>query len=128
MQFELMTADGRLFGFPSPAELQHDLAKIEQLRFHLFQDLLGLKQAGEVAKARRRIGMLGAEHLLTDRQRALEKRPRPRKVALGRLLERADSAKSCAARPTAPDQIAESVVVVPKRCQRLRSLIPDPFS
>ena len=44
---------------------------------------LGLKQAGEVAEARRRIGMLGAERLLADRQRALEERPRRRKVALG---------------------------------------------
>jgi hypothetical protein len=30
------------------------------------------------------MGMLGAEHLLGDRQRALEERPRPRKVALVR--------------------------------------------
>ena len=29
------------------------------------------------------IGMLGTEHLFADRQRALEERPRPRKVALG---------------------------------------------
>jgi hypothetical protein len=31
----------------------------------------------------RRIWMLGAERLLADRQRALEERPRPHKVALG---------------------------------------------
>ena len=41
-----------------------------------------LKQDGEIVEARRRIGMLGAEHLLADRQRALEERPRRRKVAL----------------------------------------------
>ena len=44
---------------------------------------LGLKQAGEVVEARRRIGMLGAERLLADRQRALEERPRAGEVALG---------------------------------------------
>ncbi len=43
---------------------------------------LGLEQAGEVVEAPRRIGMLGAEHLFAYRQRALEERPRPRKVAL----------------------------------------------
>ena len=34
-------------------------------------------------RARRRIGMLGVERLLNDRQRALVERPRAGKVALG---------------------------------------------
>ena len=41
------------------------------------------QQASEVAEARRGIRMLGAKHLLVDRQRALLERPRPREVALG---------------------------------------------
>jgi hypothetical protein len=40
------------------------------------QIALGLKQEGEAVEARRRIGMLGAERLLADVQRALIKRPR----------------------------------------------------
>ena len=32
--------------------------------------------AGEVVEARRRVGMLGAAHVLVDRQRALEEQPR----------------------------------------------------
>ena len=40
------------------------------------------KHAREIVTARGCIGMLGAEHLLEDRQRALEERPRPRKIAL----------------------------------------------
>jgi hypothetical protein len=36
----------------------------------------------EVVQAHRRIGMLGAEHLLADRQRALEERPRRRQLVL----------------------------------------------
>ena len=43
----------------------------------------GPEAGGEVVEDRRRVGMLGAERLLADRQRALEERPRPRKVALG---------------------------------------------
>ena len=42
-----------------------------------------IQQASEVAEAGRCLGMLGAERLLVDRQRALEGRPRPRKVTLG---------------------------------------------
>ena len=41
------------------------------------------EQASEVVEALRRVGMLGAKHLLLDRQRALMERPRPREVALG---------------------------------------------
>jgi len=37
--------------------------------------------AGEIVEARRRIGMLGAERRLADRQRALVERPRPRTTA-----------------------------------------------
>ena len=37
---------------------------------------LGLQQAGEVVEALRRVRMLGAKHLLPDRQRALKERPR----------------------------------------------------
>jgi hypothetical protein len=40
------------------------------------------KQQGELPEARRRIGMLGAEHLLADRQCTLVERPRPHKVTL----------------------------------------------
>ena len=42
----------------------------------------GEQQAGMVVPHPPRVGMLGAEHLLADRQRALVERPRPRKVAL----------------------------------------------
>ena len=38
--------------------------------------------------ARRGIGMLGAERLLADRQRALAERPRPGEIALGPQQER----------------------------------------
>jgi hypothetical protein len=43
---------------------------------------LVLEQKGEVVEAHRRIGALGAESLLIDRQSALKERQRPRKVAL----------------------------------------------
>src|SRR5712672_3571121 len=41
------------------------------------------QQAGNVAEVCGRIDMLGAEHLLIDRQRALDERLRRRQVALG---------------------------------------------
>ena len=43
---------------------------------------LTLKQEGELAEGYRGLGMVGAAHLLADRQRALEQRPRAREVAL----------------------------------------------
>jgi hypothetical protein len=41
-----------------------------------------LKEGGKVVEARRRVGMLGAERLVADRQRALEERSRSGEVAL----------------------------------------------
>jgi hypothetical protein len=41
------------------------------------------QQKAEIVEARRRVGMLGAEHLLADRQRALVERPAGGEVALG---------------------------------------------
>jgi hypothetical protein len=46
------------------------------------QYALEAKQSGQVAEARRRGGMLGAERLLPYRQRALVERPCPCIVAL----------------------------------------------
>ena len=43
----------------------------------------GEQQGREIASHAIGVRMLGTEHLLVDRQRALEERPRPRKVALG---------------------------------------------
>ena len=43
---------------------------------------LVMKEIGEVIEARRRIGMLGAERLLVDRQCTLGERPRRIKIAL----------------------------------------------
>ena len=49
--------------------------------------LLGIaervEQRGELVEAPRRVGMLGAEHFLVNRQRALVERPCPGKVPLG---------------------------------------------
>jgi hypothetical protein len=44
---------------------------------------LGLNKKRQVVETRRRIGMVGAEHLLADRQRALVERSRPGEITLG---------------------------------------------
>jgi hypothetical protein len=42
----------------------------------------GQEQAPKIVTHAIRVRVLGAEHLLADRQRALVERPRPRKIAL----------------------------------------------